>query len=361
MTMERADLAMVERVKKLGGFDLSACYSCGTCSAVCPLSKDELSFPRKMIRYSLLGLEKKILASPEPWLCYYCGECSKTCPREADPGGLMMALRRFTIRKYSIGRVADAFYSAFASGIAFVVLTAIVIAAIFLSYNPAMDRTKADFLSFISLERIHVAGIAIAVFIGAAFLANIWIMYRAMKAGSYGAAFSRSNLKVSSVKALREVAFQERFGECEDLTFRRWAHLLVSWGFMGMFLATCIILGVDYKVLPFPRWVSLVVGSLSGAATIVGLAYYVRLRLRRGAEYSKYSHLTDWVFLALLVLSVVSGFVIVAFRFMHMPMAAYGTYAFHLVFVFNLLVSLPFTKFAHIVYRPVALWLAGVK
>lgn len=50
-----------------------------------------------------------------------------------------------------------------------------------------------------------------------------------------------------------------------------------------------------------------------------------------------------------------------AFRLLHMPMAAYWTFAFHMVVVFNLLMSLPFTKFAHIVYRPVALWLSGVK
>jgi ferredoxin/nitrate reductase gamma subunit len=359
--MERANLDFVDGVKKLGAPDLSACYSCGSCSAVCPLSKDELSFPRKMIRYSLLGLEGKILSSPEPWLCYYCGECSKTCPREADPGSLMMALRRFAIRKYSIGRVADAFYSAFASGIAWILLSAIAFAAIFLFYNHAMDRTKVDFLSFISLENIHVAGVAIVAFIGAAFLANVWIMYRAMRRGPHGSAFSASNVKGSSMRALREVAFQERFGECEDNKFRRWAHLGVSWGFMGMFLATCIILAVDYKWIPLPRWVSLAIGSVSGAATILGLGYYVFLRFAPRTDYSKYSHQTDWIFLALLVLSVASGFVMVAFRFMHMPMAAYGTFAFHLIFVFNLLVSLPFTKFAHIVYRPVALWLAGVK
>ena len=50
-----------------------------------------------------------------------------------------------------------------------------------------------------------------------------------------------------------------------------------------------------------------------------------------------------------------------AFRFLNMPMAAYWSFAVHLVFVFNLLMSVPFTKFAHVVYRPVALWLAGVK
>jgi heterodisulfide reductase subunit C/quinone-modifying oxidoreductase subunit QmoC len=57
----------------------------------------------------------------------------------------------------------------------------------------------------------------------------------------------------------------------------------------------------------------------------------------------------------------VSGYVMLAFRLLHMPMAAYWTFAFHMVVVFNLLMSLPFTKFAHIVYRPVALWLSGVK
>jgi len=64
--MERIDLRMADEIKKLGAFDLQACYSCGACSAVCPLSEGELSFPRRMIRFSLLGLESRILASPEP-------------------------------------------------------------------------------------------------------------------------------------------------------------------------------------------------------------------------------------------------------------------------------------------------------
>jgi heterodisulfide reductase subunit C len=359
--MARIHPEFISEIEKCGAADFTACYNCGNCTAVCPLAERGDNFPRRLLRYSVLGLEEKIRQSPEPWLCYYCGDCSKSCPRGADPSGLMAALRRFTIRRYSIGRVADAFYSAVASGVAFVVLTAIAIAAIAIFHNPAMDRTQTDFLSFISLENMHTAGIAIFAFIGAAFFANVWIMYRAMNGGAYAASLSASNLKASSMRTLRELALQERFGECEDMPFRRWAHLLVSWGFMGMFLATGIILAVDFKWIPLPRWVSLVVGSTSGAAALVGLAYYMYLRFTRRGEYAKRSHQSDWVFLALLVLSIVSGYVMVAFRFLHMPMAAYGTYTFHLVFVFNLLMSLPFTKFAHIVYRPVALWLAGVK
>ncbi len=359
--MERVKPTFIDDVRALGAADLSACYSCGTCSAVCPLSKDETSFPRKMIRYAMLGLEGRILSSAEPWLCYYCGECSKTCPREADPGGLMMALRRYSIRRYSIGRIADAFYSAFASGIAWIALTAIAIALILVFHDPNMNRDEVEFLSFISLDDIHVAGIAIVAFIGAAFLANIWIMYRAMKAGGRGGAFSIDNLRKTTRGAVREIVLQERFGECEDNRFRRWAHLLVSGGFMGMFLATCIIAAIDFEWIPLPRWVSLAVGSVSGAATLVGLAYYARLRFARKTEYAKRSHQSDWVFLVLLAVSVASGYVMLAFRFLNMPAAAYWSFAVHLVAVFDLLMSVPFTKFAHVVYRPAALWLAGVK
>ena len=117
----------------------------------------------------------------------------------------------------------------------------------------------------------------------------------------------------------------------------------------------------SFKWIPLPRWVSLVLGSVSGVAALGGLAYYLSIRIVRRGEYAKRSHHTDWVFLILLALSIVSGYVMLAFRFLHMPMAAYGTFAFHMVVVFDLLMSLPFTKFAHIVYRPAALWLAGVK
>jgi heterodisulfide reductase subunit C len=359
--MERLDPRLVEEIKKLGAFDLEACYSCGNCSAMCPLCDGEVSFPRKMIRYSMLGMEKKILSSAEPWLCYYCGECSDTCPREADPGSLMMALRRYTIRKYSIGRIADVFKSAFTSGLAWFVLTAIAIAAILLFYNRQMDLEEIDYLSFMALEDIHNAGIFITAFIMLSFLANTVIMVKAIRRGTNGEKISVSDLTKAAIPAAREAALQERFGTCEGDQWRRLAHIAISWGFMGMFLATLIIMGIDYGYLPLSDVIPFVIGSVSGAVTLVGAAYYIYLRATRKTAYGKYSHRSDWSFLVLLTLAVVTGFVMVAFRLLHLPKAAYISFAIHLVVVFNFLVSLPFTKFAHVVYRPVALWLAGVK
>lgn len=359
--MEKVNENVLAQITKLGAFDITACYSCGNCSAICPLSEGTVSFPRRMIRYALLGLEKRILAAPEPWLCYYCGECSETCPRQAEPAALMMALRRFATRKYSLGRAADALYQSLASGLTWLLLSVAAVLAILLAYNPDMNRQKVDFLSFVGLEPIHLAGIALVAFIVLVALAQIWILFRNLRRGPGAAAFKAKKAGISAWKALSESVVQKRFGECADDRLRRLAHMAVSWGFMGMFLATVIIGAVDFNWLPWPRWVSMVVGSLSGIVTLAGLAYYIYLRLSRKTTVGKYSHPSDWAFLLLLLLSVLSGFVMVFFRFTNMPMAAYWTFAFHLVVVFDLLVTFPFSKFAHVIYRPVALWFAGLK
>jgi heterodisulfide reductase subunit C2 len=361
MKMERVNESVLAQIKKLGAFDITACYSCGTCSAICPLATGTASFPRRMIRYALLGLEKRILAAPEPWLCYYCGECSQTCPRQADPSGLMMALRRWVTRKYSLGRIADAFYSAFASGIAWLVLSSLAIAAIVLYRNPGMNRAKVDFLSFISLKHFHIAGYFIVGFIALAVISQLFILYRSLRSGVTSTAFSVKNLKASTWKTLKESVWQKRFADCEEGRLRRLAHMAVSWGFMGMFTATLIIAAVDFQWLPLPRWVSFLVGSLSGGIATLGLAYFFYLRLSRKSTYGKYSHQTDWVFLILLALAVISGFVMAVLRLLNLPLMAYFVFAVHLVIVFNVMISFPFTKFAHVIYRPVALWLTGWK
>lgn len=108
--MAKVDPQLVNTIKKFGAFDHQACYSCGTCSAICPLSEGEVAFPRKMIRYSLLGLKEKIASAPEPWLCYYCGECSDNCPRDADPAGMMMAMRRYTTSLYDFTGISSKIY-----------------------------------------------------------------------------------------------------------------------------------------------------------------------------------------------------------------------------------------------------------
>ena len=84
-----------EEIKKYGSVNFNACYNCGNCTAVCSLSTPEDSFPREMVRLSALGLEDEMKKSLKPWECYYCGECTAQCPQTANPGELMMSLRRW--------------------------------------------------------------------------------------------------------------------------------------------------------------------------------------------------------------------------------------------------------------------------
>jgi ferredoxin len=359
--MDRVDPRIAEEMKRLGAFDLSACYSCGHCSALCPLCEGDISFPRRMIRYAMLGLEERILASPEPWMCYYCGECSETCPRQADPGSLMMASRRFVTRRYVLGRVADLFYSAFSSVITWVVLSSLAVVWILMSYDSGMNMEEVDFLSFIHLEPIHDAGIALTAFLALAMLLNISVMIRAVKRGFKAEKTGLKDMAMAAAFAIGESATQQRFDLCATDKAKRWAHMAISWGFAGMAVATVLVMGIDYEVLEISRAIPFAFGTVFGALTVAGTVWFLLQRIRKTGESFKRTHLSDWMFLVLILASVLTGYVMVMFKYLNMPMAAYVAFAVHLVAVFDLLVSLPFTKFAHMVYRPLALWFSGLK
>ena len=298
--MDRVDPRIAEEMKKLGALDLAACYNCGHCSALCPLCESDISFPRRMIRYSMLGLEDRILSSPEPWMCYYCGECSETCPRQADPGSLMMATRRFVTRRYAIGKVADVFYSAFSSVITWIVLSAMAVLWIVLSYDSGMNMEEVDFLSFIHLEPIHKAGIALTAFIALAMILNLSVMVRAVKRGFKAEKTGFRDLAKAAAFALGESATQQRFDLCAKDRSKRWAHLAISWGFAGMFLATALVMGIDYEILDISRAIPFAFGSVFGALTVVGTVWFLVQRISKNDESMKYSHMSDWMFLILI-------------------------------------------------------------
>ena len=94
MALVNPDFA--EELKAFGVDTALECFNCGTCAAICPLIFEH--FPRRMIRYVQVGAKEKILEqAQELWRCLHCGLCTQTCPRQANPGELILGLRRYVV------------------------------------------------------------------------------------------------------------------------------------------------------------------------------------------------------------------------------------------------------------------------
>ena len=94
MTLLNSDFA--EEMKQFGQDPALACFNCGTCAAICPLLHEH--FPRRMIRYIQIGAKDRILENAaELWKCLHCGLCTQTCPREANPGEIILGLKRMVV------------------------------------------------------------------------------------------------------------------------------------------------------------------------------------------------------------------------------------------------------------------------
>lgn len=88
-----------EELAEYGNETALECFNCGTCAAICPLIYEH--FPRRMIRYIQLGARDRILENAqELWRCLHCGLCTQTCPREADPGEVILGLKRYVVSNW---------------------------------------------------------------------------------------------------------------------------------------------------------------------------------------------------------------------------------------------------------------------
>ena len=83
-----------------GGENIKLCFSCGTCTAGCPVAGIDDEFnPRKIIRQVLLGMRKEVLCSPVIWRCVQCYSCTAKCPQNVKFRDVMRALREMAAKE----------------------------------------------------------------------------------------------------------------------------------------------------------------------------------------------------------------------------------------------------------------------
>lgn len=365
------DTDLLADLQRFGAGDVSACFSCGTCTAICPLSDNDGTFPRRIIRYAQVGMKDALLSSKELWSCYHCGLCSESCPTEADPGEFMAAARRYAIASYDRTRLARKLYTSTAATLVISVVLFFFFALFFYSAHGPKSSDSLKLFTFIPEQLIHWTGVAVMIGMTAAFAGGVATMARGIVRREGITVRSRAtwaglwdSIAVESLGQRRYRSDCQEAQEPEPLYRRRWlVHMATMWGFLGLLGATALdyflsVVGVKETGEWVPLWYPpRLLGTVSGIVMVFGVSMFILMRRRRSNPGVQTSVPSDWLFLALLWITAVSGFLLeIAIYLPDAPNWGYWVLLFHVAVAMELLMLLPFTKFAHVVYRPVALF-----
>jgi nitrate reductase gamma subunit/ferredoxin len=375
----RVDRNLYPELQRFGATDISACFNCGVCSAICPLSVDGASFPRQMSRYAQLGMRDKLLASPELWSCYGCSECTDSCPTQADPASFMAAARRYAVASYDRTHLAYLLATSWVFAGVFVVALVGLLAAFMYSVHRPVDGSTLAFFQFIPSDFVHTMGVVAMAVMGVAALIGVFEMVRRVLRGPKQGAAKATVRKVAGAAVYAvgtESLAQTRFREdCDDAVetrpwySQRWfIHFATMWGFLGLLGATMLDYGVELLGLratgtPVPIWYPVrLLGTLAGAALIYGTTVMIVRRLRKSDRSSLHSTTSDWTFLSMLWIAGVTGFLLELGLYLpSAPSWGYPMFLVHVGVAMALVLLVPFGKFAHVLYRPVALFAIGLR
>jgi hypothetical protein len=273
----------------------------------------------------------------------------------------MMAARRYATQRYSWGKLGAIFYgSPRDSGLGLMMISLLAILGIlFTKGSPTFSNPNLQTL--VSFQVIHDAGLLLGAFIGLSVLVDLAIMakYVRPRPSKRIPLVTRWKTWLSTLisSVMRQSVAQIDFLKCTNRN-RYFAHMALFWGFLGLAIATAIdfVIGLGkIPLYPFPP--QRVLGVLAGVAFTVAATYYLLKRLRKDERHVRLSHFTDWIFVVLIFLASVSGLLLTLSLYIDSAPFAYSIYIAHLVIVFDLLVLAPFTKFAHSLYRPLAIWM----
>ncbi len=341
--MARINPEFTDELKKYGAFDANACYNCGNCTAVCTLSDEENSFPRKMVRYSVLGLEGEIKASVDPWLCYYCGECSITCPREADPGELMMSLRRWLTAKYDWTGLSGLLYKSLAASItAFVVLAGLVV-----WFGASEHFNLETIMHYGHLFEMFAISIVFTFILLLNIIHMWWLtVYKPGIKAPISAYFK------AIVELIVHMFTQKRTLGCDDNQFRWFEHFILVLGYLSLLFTTV-----------FLDWFStqsvfiIVLGYVESAIIFVVTFDFVRHRIKKDKEISKHSQPSDWFFVIWLFLMGLTSFMVRLFIDADLLENNVWMFIVQLIVLVQwALIIVPFGKWTHFLYRSFAMY-----
>ncbi len=377
------DLNFIKFLKKAGGDSMKKCFQCATCSVVCPLSSDNKPFPRKEMIWAQWGLKDKLVADPDIMLCHQCGDCTAYCPRGAKPGDVLGAIRAYAYTHYG-----------FPSGLAklasngrnlpiLILLPVIIIGLLWLisggAHIPDAETMRtvgfghffghwefpwlAKNVAFI--DAIFLPAVAFSVFAAYKGVKSMWdAMVEQVAPESDFRPSARQFLVDYLYPSVVEILTHKRFNECGANKDRVKGHLPLLLSFIALFAVTNYgfirkdIIGIFNPAMhgPIPLYDPFkILANVAAVALLVGMAIIWANRSRLEEEQGAGRTFYDWFLIGEIVTVGVTGFGAEIVRLLGIPSLAYFLYFIHLVSVFMLFFYMPYTKFAHMVYRTFAM------
>lgn len=370
------DVGFIREIRRAGGDTFKACYQCATCSVMCSLSPEQKPFPRKEMVLAQWGQADRLMRDPDVWSCYQCNDCSVNCPRGARPGDVMAAIRSYAYRDFAFPRfMGKALADPRMLPLLLLVPMLILLAGIFLFAPRSADGTYLFltsqvidynlFLPHSTVDAIFVFGnILIFIFAAVGFI-RFWRML------TRGGTATQTSFFKALWPTIKEVLDHGRFFNCDANLVRGQAHVLVFIGFAGAMVTTGMVflfifvphyleaLGLEQFHAVFALPLDLphpvkILGAASGFLLVLGTAILI---FRRWADRDAVgaNGYADQLFLYMLFFVGLTGMLSWLSRLGPSPMVAYFIYYVHLVTVWFLLWYMPYSKFAHMIYRTLAL------
>jgi len=346
--MAKVDPGFSKELKKYGTQNLNACFNCGNCTAVCSLSTEDDSFPREMVRFSVLGLQDDIKSSLKPWLCYYCGECSETCPMEANPGELMMSLRRWLTAKYDWTGLSGLLSKSLPlTIIAFsLIVVGVIVFSIFKKFSMETIMHYGHSFEIIAISSVFV-------FILLPNIIRMWWF-----------TILKPKVNVSPVTYFKELwelivhmFTQKQALGCDDNQFRWFEHLILVIGYLTLLFTTVFLdwFGTDNLYI-------IILGYIESAVIFIVTFDFILRRIKKNKEISKFSQPADWLFVIWLFLMGFTAFVVRVFIDINLLENNLWMYLFHLIVLIQwALIIVPFGKWTHFLYRSFAMYFSKLR
>ena len=366
----KPDPQFIADIKHFGGESLKKCYQCATCTSTCPLSTEENGFPRRQMLLAEWGLKDRLLEDPGPWLCFYCGDCSERCPRNADPGETMMAMRRYLTSRYDWTGLSRLMYGSVFWEVGILAAVAAVVLLLFTLPHDfgfgLLSRSGSAPLSTVMLDKFAPVGIMdwgdriMAAILGVLLLSNAARMFSGLtRSDKIPLTSYISQLPHFVIQGVTQI----RWKDCGSRAgIKNWLrHLLLVSGYVIMFTLVVVFLPWFQVENTSLHWTSFL-GYYATAVLLASTVWIMIDRFKKRSGMHRFSHFSDWLFPILLFLAALTGILLHIFRVTDMPMATYITYMVHMAIVVPMLVvEVPFGKWGHLLYRPLAIYVEAVR